>query len=183
MCRMKSLRWLDVMNNIQLRPFSDSDAPAFARAVLESLNTLAPWMPWAHARYNMQEALDWFAMCRAAEADDSAYEFGIFSRKDDRLLGGCGLNQFNRQHGFCNLGYWVRQGNHRQGVATACVNLLSQLAFSTYGFHRVEIVVATNNEASAGVAFKAGATFECIARNRLILHDKPVDAKVFSLVP
>jgi RimJ/RimL family protein N-acetyltransferase len=180
---LKFERSFDVVDNIQLRPFTDSDAPEFARAVLESLDTLAPWMPWAHTSYTTQDALDWFAMCRASQADESAYEFGIFSRNDDRLLGGCGLNQFNRQHGFCNLGYWIRHSNQRQGVATTCVNLLSQLAFSTYGFHRVEIVTATDNEASAGVALKAGATFECIARNRLQLHGKPIDAKVFSLVP
>lgn len=78
---MKFERLFDVVDNIQLRPFTDSDAPEFARAVLESLDTLAPWMPWAHASYNMQDALDWFAMCRAAEADSNAYEFGIFSRK------------------------------------------------------------------------------------------------------
>jgi ribosomal-protein-serine acetyltransferase len=168
---------------IQLRPFQNSDAPEFARAVLESLDTLSPWMPWAHAKYSTQDALDWFAMCQAAEAEGSAYEFGIFSSDGSRLLGGSGLNQFNRQHNFCNLGYWIRQTNQRQGVATACVNMLSKIAFQTYGFHRVEIIVATQNEASAGVALKAGATLECIARNRLQLHDQPVDAKVFSLVP
>jgi ribosomal-protein-serine acetyltransferase len=168
---------------IQLRTFKNSDAPEFARAVLESLDTLSPWMPWAHANYSTQDALDWFAMCQAAEAEGSAYEFGIFSNDGARLLGGCGLNQFNRQHSFCNLGYWVRQTNQRQGVATACVDVLSQLAFQTYDFHRVEIVAVTENEASAKVALKAGAAFECIARNRLQLHGQPVNAKVFSLVP
>ncbi len=39
-----------------LRPFEPSDAPAFAEAVLESLPSLLPWMPWAHAGYSAQEA-------------------------------------------------------------------------------------------------------------------------------
>jgi len=101
------------------------------------------------------------------------------------LLGNqhAGLNQINRQHAICNLGYWVRSSRQRQQVASRCVRLLCQYAFATLALRRVEIVVAAGNEASEGVARKAGATLECIARNRLLIRGVSVPASVFSLVP
>jgi hypothetical protein len=34
------------------------------------------------------------------------------------ILGGAGLDQVNRLNNFANLGYWVRAGRKRRGVAT-----------------------------------------------------------------
>lgn len=166
-----------------LRPYEAADAPGFAAAVCESLSTLGAWMPWAHGGYSEQDALDWFALCDAQRASGAAYEFGIFRARDGRLAGGAGLNQLNTQHGYCNLGYWVRTSAQRQGAATAAVHALARHAFAVLGLSRVEIVVAEGNDASMAVARKAGAVYECLARNRLRLAQGPVAAHVFSLIP
>jgi ribosomal-protein-serine acetyltransferase len=60
---------------------------------------------------------------------------------------------------------------------------LAHHAFRDVHQSRVEIVVAAGNDASLGVARKAGAVHECLARNRLVLHGASVAAHVFSLVP
>jgi RimJ/RimL family protein N-acetyltransferase len=166
-----------------LRPFEATDAAAFSLAVKESVASVGHWMPWCHAHYTEAEALAWFRLTWQARANASADEFGIFAEADGCFLGGAGLNQINHQHGFCNLGYWVRQSMQRKGVALTSVRALSAYAFSTLHLHRVEIVVAQGNAPSAGVARKAGAEFECIARNRLLRRGEPVAAEVYSLVP
>ena len=164
-----------------LRPYVADDAPAFAAAVQESMATLGPWMPWADAGFDEVQALAWFGACDAGRADGSSHEFGIF--RDGMFIGGAGLNQLNRTHALCNLGYWVRASAQRQGAASAAVIALAHYAFRDLGLSRVEIVVAQGNEASLGVARKAGAVRECLARNRLVLHGTPVAAHVFALVP
>lgn len=166
-----------------LRPLVLDDAPAMAAAVRASMASLGPWMPWAHAAYDDADALAWIAFCAAARADGSAHEFGIFRRDGGEYVGAAGLNQFNRLHGFCNLGYWVRTSAQRQGVALAAIRALSRVAFDRLGQTRVEIVVADGNLPSLAVARKAGAVHECLARNRLSLHGRPVAAHVLSLVP
>jgi RimJ/RimL family protein N-acetyltransferase len=166
-----------------LRPLVPDDAPAMAAAVRESMPRLAPWMPWAHAAYDAADALAWIAFCDAARADGSAHEFGIFRADGRHYVGAAGLNQFNRLHGFCNLGYWVRTSAQGQGAALAAIRALSRFAFACLGQSRVEIVVADGNLPSLGVARKAGAVHECLARNRLNLHGRPVAAHVLSLVP
>ena len=166
-----------------LRPFEGRDAPAFTKAVLESVETVGKWMPWCHAGYTDKDALDWFALCRQSREAKTAYEFGIFSGDGTEFLGGAGLNEVKKQHGVCNLGYWVRQSKHRQQIASRCVQALSQYAFETLSMHRTEIVVAVGNLHSEGVARKSGALFESVARNRLFIHGRAVPASVFSLIP
>lgn len=166
-----------------LRPFTSSDAPSFAAAIRESGATVGKWMTWAHAGYTDADALSWFAHCDSERANGTSYEFGIFHAESQILVGGCGLNQFNAVNGFCNLGYWVRESWQRKGAGLAAIQALTSYAFSELGLGRVEIVVAAGNEPSAALATRAGATRECLARNRLKLHGNYADALLFSLIP
>ena len=63
-----------------------------------------------------------------------------------------------------------------------------QQAIAEYGFRqlkltRLEIVAPEQNAPSRRVAEKVGADFECIARNRVMVHGKPQPAAIYSLVP
>lgn len=169
--------------NFEFRPFVPDDAPAFVDALLESIPTLAPWMPWAHENYSLADAQGWISHCQQGWAERTSFEFGIFDAATGTFVGGCGLNQFNPLHGFCNLGYWVRQSQHRRGAATAAIRALSDYGFTEQRLGRLEIVVGVGNTASLGAARKAGALEEGIARNRLKLGERFIDAHVLSLVP
>ncbi len=43
--------------------------------------------------------------------------------------------------------------------------------------------MGVGNNASEAVAIAAGAAFECRARNRIFLHDQPMDAHIYVLLP
>lgn len=165
------------------RAFEDNDAENFSAAVRESVNSVGQWMSWCNSNYSNQDALNWFQHCRVAFRTGSAHEFGVFSAETDEFLGGVGLNSINHEHLFCNLGYWVRQSAQRRGVSLRSVRALAPYAFKTLGMQRVEIVTASGNTPSEGVARKSGAQFECVARNRLQLHGVALSASVFSLLP
>lgn len=169
--------------NFEFRPLVPDDAPGFVDAIVESTSTLTPWMPWAHEQYSLDDALGWIGHCWQGWKERSSFEFGIFDAASGTYVGGCGLNQLNPLHGFCNLGYWVRQSYHRRGAATAAIRALSDYGLSELSFGRIEIVVAVGNAASLGAARKAGAVEECIARNRLKLGERFIDAHMLSLVP
>ena len=166
-----------------LRPFEESDAAQFVQAARESVASAGPWLPWCHAGYDEDEARTWFRNCHVNARARRAFEFGIFSEDGSHLWGGAGLNFIDWPNRCANLGYWVRQSRQQQGIATACVAALSEFGFRSLGLHRIEIVVAVGNEASAAVARKSGALLECVARNRLFLHGAPVAARVYSLAP
>jgi RimJ/RimL family protein N-acetyltransferase len=168
---------------VLLRPFQPTDAAAFADAVRESVQTVGRWMSWCHADYTPEQALEWFALCDQSRAEGVAHEYGIYDAQSSELLGGVGLNHFNLDHNFCNLGYWVRQSMQGRGIATRGAHAITGFGFETLQLTRIEIVAAVGNAASSAVAVKLGAQLECLARNRLIVHGEPVDAHVHSLLP
>ena len=165
-----------------LRPFAERDAEAFAAAVRESMATVGRWMSWSSSNYTEVQARLWFEQCDAYRALGTAHEFGIFDARGD-FVGGAGLNQFNVQNLFCNLGYWIRESSQRRGAALGACAALAELAFNRLGQQRVELVVAEGNEPSRAVAAKVGALYEGLARSRLQLHGSPVDAHVYCLLP
>ena len=164
-----------------LRPYLQGDCAAMSAGVRESAATVGRWMTWAKPDFSEYDAACWFAHCDHARATGTAHEFGIFDA-DGHFVGACGLNQFSAVNKMCNLGYWVRQSRQRAGAATAAVLALRDLGFNRLGLARIEIVVAEGNTASLGVARKAGAEHECLARSRLQIHGKPFAAHVFSFV-
>ena len=166
---------------VRIRPYTTDDGPAVWEAIRESAAALAAWMPWWHPEYSADDARRWLEAQGPAFAHGTAYEFAIVSA-DGRYLGGCGLNQIDALNRRANLGYWVRTGATRQGVATAAVGLLRAWGFANTNLERLEVVVAAGNVASEGVAQKAGATREAVLRHRLLIGGVPRDATMFAFV-
>ncbi len=152
-------------------------------AAIESQSDMFKWMPWCHPDYSLNDSEEFISKCEEAWEDKTTFAFAIFKKSSDRFLGGVGLNQISLQNNFANLGYWVRSGQRNRGIATAAVRLLSEFGFEELGLTRIEIVIAVGNVASERVAENAGALREGVLRNRIILHNVPHDAVMYSLVP
>lgn len=165
-----------------LRPFSPDDAEAICSAVLESLEEFLPWLPWCHRRYSIDDTRAFLDGRAEAFEKEGEYGFAIVERESGRLVGACGVNQIDRANARANLGYWVRSGAARRGMATEATLLLARWAFEALQLVRIEIVAAVGNEASQRVAVKAGASREGIARRRLMVRGEALDAVVFSLL-
>lgn len=172
-----------IADGLCIRPFRVSDSEAFAAAVRESVTTVGPWLPWCHAAYNANEARAWITQCAVRLNMGFSYDVGIFSEDCAFLLGGVAINQIDHVHNTGSVGYWVREGKQRQGIATRAARTMAKYGFETLKLTRLEIVAAEGNRASRAVAEKLGATFECVARNRLFVRGAPLDAALYSLIP
>ncbi|HYJ45475.1 MAG TPA: GNAT family protein [Pyrinomonadaceae bacterium] len=168
--------------NILLRPFSAEDIPAVFEAVRESIGEVAPWLPWCHPDYAIEETRDFIMSREEARTNGTDYGFGIFDAKTGEFLGGVGLSQINRTHQMGNLGYWVRTSRAGRGIASSAARLAARFALEELKLQRVEILAATGNLASQRVALKAGAVREGVLRKRLINKGQTQDAVLFSLV-
>jgi len=166
---------------VAVRPYELEDAAALYEAARESIVEVHPWMAWCHANYSIEESNAWLDLQVEAFARGTAFEFAIVS-DGGRYLGGCGINQLDRENRRANLGYWVRSTATRAGVATRAAQLVRDWAFENTDLIRLEIVAAVENLASCRVAQKAGAVREGTLRSRLLLHGVAHDAVVFSFV-
>jgi RimJ/RimL family protein N-acetyltransferase len=160
------------------------DGAEMNTAVLESLEELRPWMPWAqtaptvdeseasvrrgHARYLLREDL-WLL---------------LFLKGTQTLVGGSGLHRINWTVPKFEIGYWVRTRFAGQGYITEAVTGIADFAFATLGARRVEIRCDATNERSVAVARRAGfvleGTLQCEARSHETgrLRDTLVFARV-----
>jgi RimJ/RimL family protein N-acetyltransferase len=125
----------------------------------------------------------WIGQCAVRLNMGFSYDVGIFSEDCATLYGGVAICQIDHVHNAGNIGYWVREGMQRQGIATRAARIMAKFGFETLRLTRLEIVAAESNLASREVAKRLGATFECIARNRLFVRGSPMAAAVYSLVP
>ena len=147
------------------------------------IHEIAPWLPWCHQDYAIEESRGWVETQTQAWAQGTEYNFVLIDSGQGTLLGGCGLNDLSQAHRFANLGYWVRSSRTRRGLATAAARCVAAFGFRELALIRIEIVIATTNTASQRVAEKLGATREGILRNRLLVHKQVHDAAMFSLIP
>ena len=149
----------------------------------ESVNDLCLFMTWCRPDYSLADARAFIAKSNSDWEKGEQYDFAVLSARDEILLGSVGLNRINRANRSANIGYWVRRTRTRRGVATAALRLVAEFGLKNLGLQRLEILVPGHNWASRRVAERAGAKFEGVLRNRVVLTNKLHDARLYSLIP
>jgi RimJ/RimL family protein N-acetyltransferase len=170
-------------DGLHLRPYRAGDAALLFAAVRESVGPVGRWLSWCDESYSEADAQAWIVRCDEAWRTGEQFAFAIFEAATSTFLGGVGLNQRNRTHNLMSLGYWVRASRQREGIAVRAARLVAAFGFQTIGLTRIEILAELDNRASRRVAGSLGASFEAIARNRLIARGTPGDAAVYALIP
>ena len=168
---------------ITLRPFEFGEENELYKAVQESIPELEPWMSWANDKYTNETALNFITLTRTYWANGSLYAFAITDTQTGAIIGGCSLSHIHPIYHFCNLGYWVRTSRHGEGIAGRAARLAARFAFERINLIRAEIVIALGNEPSKRAAEKAGAHYEGILLNRMVIGTQIIDAYMFSLLP
>jgi RimJ/RimL family protein N-acetyltransferase len=168
---------------VLLRPFQLEDAQETFTAVQESLPELKPWMSWAYDDYSLNDTREFIRITRARWQEGTLFAFAITDAKSGLVLGGCSLSHIHPVYHLCNLGYWVRSSRRGRGIAVRATRMAARYAFEKVGLVRAEIVIAPENEASLRVAKKAGAHYEGILRNRMVVGREVYDAVMYSLTP
>ena len=169
-------------DGISIRPYRVTDVILVYEGVRESISEISPWLPWCHPDYSMEDSAAWVLSRDEAWANAVEHSFVITHSQTGAFLGTVGLNYFNRDHQFANLGYWVRSSRTGRGVATTATLLAARFGLQVLGLHRIEILAAVGNRASQRVAEKAGAKKEGLLRNRLSIRGLPHDAVMYSLI-
>ena len=137
---------------------------ALHAAIMESLDDLRLWMPWAREPRTLETSE---ARCREATArwhSREELDFCFFSRGDGALVGTGGLHTIDWSLPRFEIGYWVRAGRRGQGLATEATRVLAGMAREALGAVRLEITSDARNAASRRVAEKAGFELEGIRR-------------------
>ncbi len=150
---------------LTIRSVMPGDGERMYTAVMESLEELKPWMPWAHEEHSVEK---YEARVREGRLRWLAREdlwMVLLLKGTDTIVGGSGLHSINWDVPRFEIGYWVRSAYAGQGYVTEAVQGVTAFAFDTLRAERVEIHCDALNERSAAVARRAGFPLEATLRH------------------
>jgi RimJ/RimL family protein N-acetyltransferase len=148
-----------------LRSPRAGDGPMVHEAVMESLETLQPWMPWANPAPLVEQTETW---CRKSHAELIArreWHLLAFRKDTGGYIGTVGMHNLDWAVPRFELGYWLRRAAERQGFMGEMVDAMTRLLLSSLSAQRVEIRMDPNNARSRKVAERLGFEFEGVLRN------------------
>ena len=153
-------------------------------AIVESVEELKPWMPWARQELTIEAQEENIRRARIAFLQRSDLRLLLFLKGTGTLVGSSGLHRIDWSVPKFEIGYWIRTSFTRQGYATEAVRGIVAFAFETLSAQRVEIRCASQNRPSARVAERAGFRLEGELRNAEVdARGKPRNTLVFSMIP
>ncbi len=180
-------RTLDVVNNqltgsVRIRPLDISDAPELAEAYVANRGYLQPWEPVHPDGFytvgGQQDAVD---RCLAVQADSRGFFWvlvdgpSIVGRVSlSNVVGGAFLSS--------DVGYWVAEEYQGRGLASAAVEVVSNVARESLGLHRIQAGTVVNNVASQRVLERCSFTMIGLAPQYLHINGEWQDHLLFQRI-
>ena len=137
-----------------VRRYGAPDVPLLHDAIVESVDHLRPWMPWA-ADEPIELAERERRVAGWAEPWDAGSDYGYGVFDDGLVVGGCGLHRRIGPGGI-EIGYWTRVGHTGRGIATEAAGCLVEAALGLPDVEFIEIRHDVANVASGRVPEKLG---------------------------
>ena len=150
-----------------LRAAKADDGPQAFEAVLESVNELAPWMPWVHPEATLQGSVDFHEMAESKWVTREMLDFQWIDKVSGKLIGKGGFHTVNWEVPKFEIGYWVRTSMANRGYCTEAVKALIQFSKQQLGAKRLEICSDPRNAKSRRVAERCGFTLEGVLRQNM----------------
>lgn len=119
MCGMvPQIPWEELTGDgVTLRRWRADQAPLVHRAVNESLDHLAPWMPFAVGGYTLADGETFLQRCVEEWDQGLNFNYSIRPADDaDAVAGSCGI--MSRPEDGVEIGYWLHAAYTGRGLAT-----------------------------------------------------------------
>lgn len=151
-------------------------------AVLHSMESLSPWLPFAQnpPELGRTEAVLIEAAANFQLRKDLRLHF--FSKETGEFVGSTGLHRINWEVRKFEIGYWVDHRFEGKGYVTEAVERITRFAFEELEANRVEIRCDPENVRSRAVAERLDFELEGILRNDAISKNGLRDTCVYSKI-
>lgn len=153
-------------------------------AIIESFESLAPWLAWVTPPPDVATTEEGCRRARERFSNNEDLTVYFFLKETGELIGGSGLHDPNWELRHFEIGYWGRTRFSGTGLMTEGVKALAEHALSDLKATRVIITCDNLNIASWRLADRAGFQLEGILRNeRLDAQGRLRDTRLYSRIP
>ena len=167
---------------LNLRAPTRRDAKRIHEAVLETLDELVLWLPWAHPGYSLLDTRQFVSALRRLRRNGQSFDYLIEDSENGRALGMISLHRLDWLRQSAGLGYWIRRSAWGQGLATEAGHGIIDVGFRSYGLNRIEAHVAAANKASQAVIEKLRMKHEGVSRGLEKLNGEFVDHVQYAIL-
>jgi RimJ/RimL family protein N-acetyltransferase len=151
------------------------DGEMVYEAILESLDALRKWMPWAKKPPTMEETEANVRRAYLQFLERSDLRFHIFEKSSGVFIGSSGLHQIEWSVPRFEIGYWCRSKYTGRGYITEAVRGLTVFAFKMLKAKRIEIRCDERNLRSRKVAERLGYRLEGVLRHYRLAVDHTLE--------
>lgn len=164
---------------VKLTVLEKSDVPQFAAwfSDIEFLRLMSPFQAYP---VSLEEEEAWYENQRKSENE---MNFAIRVLEGSRLIGSCGLKNFNYAAAGAELGIGIGDPEARgKGYGTDAVKTLLKFAFLELNLHRVGLQVFSDNARAISSYKKAGFQQEGIIREAIRRDGKYTDIVMMGIL-
>ena len=162
-----------------LRPWRDGDVEQLARAARDPLIHRWTRVP---ENYGQLDARAYLLHRYDLILAGTMAPFAIVADEGGALLGSISLMRIDEAHLRAEVGYWLAREARGHGHATRAVRLICRWGVQRLGLERIDLLAATENEPSQGVALRAGFTREAVLRSYMATRWGRQDMVAFGLL-
>jgi ribosomal-protein-serine acetyltransferase len=149
-----------VDGTVELRPIAAADADALLAAITSSRAHLETWLHDVREIRTRQDAADWIARRRQAQAVGSSRYWGLWER--DALIGVAGYHRLDHEARTASLGCWLVESHLGRGIMTRTIHALVDDCVESIDLARVSWDCNVHNVASRALAERVGFELERI---------------------
>lgn len=170
--------------NIRLRKLETEDLPRLVEMEIQNKELFEQFSITRQPDfYTLEGQMKRMQIQEENRMQDKEYNFGIFHKGEEKLIGTINLVQVMRgpvQSAI--MGYTIDQQYSGNGYATEAVKLLVDYAFEELLLHRIEAGVKPHHEASMRVLEKAGFHKEGIRKKNVQINGQWQDHQMLAII-
>jgi [ribosomal protein S5]-alanine N-acetyltransferase len=171
-------------NRIYIRFFEDSDAESLLDLHVRNRELFQKYSPtFPDDYYTLDSKRKYIVNSIKQREEDKNYNFGIYLKENDKLIGDVDLFNVNRgalQR--CLIGYSLDKEYNGNGYMTEAVSLAVKFAFDELKLHRIDAGTMLSNTGSMRVLEKAGFHREGIEKKGVKINGQWEDHQIFALI-
>jgi ribosomal-protein-serine acetyltransferase len=122
---------------------SNNNVQEYCNAVLESMNEISLWLPWAKYPPSIEQAKTYIEACNKSwqvkDDNNIGLPLWLVEKNSDRFIGNITIWNIAWEIPKFEFGYWIRTSETGKGYITEAVNALTRYSFLELGVNRIEI--------------------------------------------
>ena len=172
--------YIQVRENVQMRPRTIGDAPLIFEAIDENRNYLREWLLWIDSMTTVEIVESVVKEhIEKAESGTNVY-MGIFY--DDIYIGNIEVKNINRFSDSAQIGYWLSPEWQGRGIMTDCVRALTTYCFNELNLNSVHISCADGNIKSRAIPERLNFVQEGVLQECMKYHGIFYDEVIYGVL-